>query len=140
MEWSPIVGTFVQKCKFDLGPPGYFITSGDFIYDSDHITQAISYADDEGLMVIKSGFKTDFASIPNITPRWLFDPMRHARLAALPHDFGCRMAQSYDERVTADHVFYEAMGDEGVKQWRRVIMFSAVRANTFRMKIMGAWK
>ena len=124
------MGKFIQDCNFELGPPGHFITVGNFIYQSDY----------KGIVTIKEGFKTDFASIPNTIPRWLFDPMRHARRAALPHDYLCRIAMSHKERVAADHVFYEAMGDEGVKQWRRVIMFSAVRMNTARMRIMGRWR
>lgn len=124
------MGEFIKECGFRLGNPGHFITTDDFIYRSDV----------SGTVSIPKGFPTDFASIPNWVPRWLFDPLRHARLSSLPHDFLCRYATTYKERVTADHVFYEAMGDEGVKQWRRVIMFSAVRANTWRMKVTGKLK
>jgi hypothetical protein len=66
--------------------------------------------------------------------------MKHARLSSLPHDYLCRVATTYEDRVQADHVFYEAMGVEGVKQWRRVAMFSAVRLTTFILKIKGEWK
>jgi len=124
------MGRFVKKCSFHLGPPGYFITSGDFVY------QSFFY----GTVTVPDKFKTDFASIPNLVPRWLFDPFRHARLSSLPHDFLCRFADNYEDRVKADHVFYEAMGDEGVKRWRQVTMFAAVRANTWRMKLVGKLK
>ena len=124
------MGQFVQECGFKLGNPGHFLTIGEFVYHSDRY----------GNIIVPDGFSTDFASIPNWVPRWLFDPMRHARKSALPHDMLCRDALSFEDRVKADHVFYEAMGDEGVKQWRRAIMFSAVRLNTQRMKWMGEWR
>ena len=124
------MGEFIRIPKFSTGRPGHFITDSEGVYDSDRY----------GRIVVPADFETDFASIPNLVPRWLFDPMRHARWSALFHDFLCRDAETYDERVIADHVFYEAMSDEGVKRWRQVTMFSAVRLNTYRMKLMGKWK
>ena len=121
------MGEFVQKTAFHLGDPGEFITTDDFIYRSDRA----------GVVAIGAGFVTDFASIPNVIPRWLFDPMKHARWSALPHDFLCRTSEDYVERVEADWVFHEAMVDEGVKRWRRNCMFAAVRTNSFRMKLIG---
>lgn len=124
------MGKFVRQCDFKLGRPGHFITTSSFIYVSDIA----------GPIEIPAGFVTDFASIPNLVPRWLFDPMRHGRLSALPHDYLCRRASSYEERTEADMVFYEAMGDEGVRQWRRVTMYYAVRIASLKMKLVGKWK
>jgi hypothetical protein len=123
-------GTFVQIPKFTIGRQGHFVTDSEAIYDSEKF----------GRIVVPPNFETDFASIPNWVPRWLFDPMRHARYSAVFHDYLCRTAESYKERVMADHVFLEAMGVEGVKRWRRASMFSAVRANTYRMRLMRKWK
>jgi hypothetical protein len=125
-----MMGTIVKKTTFSLGGPGKFITDSEAIYESDNY----------GTTTVPSGFSTDFASIPNWVPRWLFDPMRHARWSALFHDYRCHEATSFEERRIADHIFLECMVDEAVKPWRRWTMFSAVRLNTERMKIMGKWK
>jgi hypothetical protein len=125
------MGEIVKKTTFSLGNPGHFITDSEAIYHSDR----------HGRTTVPPNFSTDFASIPNWVPRWLFDPMRHARWSALFHDYRCRrMADTYEDRVIADHVFLECMHDEGIKPWRRWSMFSAVRANTYRLKIFGNWK
>lgn len=123
------MGVFIKIPEVDIGGPGEFITKDEAIYQSDKY----------GLVTIPPRFHTDFASIPEWVPRWLFDPMDHGRRAAIFHDYLCRTAMSYKERVIADHVFLEAMKDEG-EGWRRYAMFSAVRANTYRMRLMRHWK
>lgn len=123
-------GRFVKIPKFETGPPGYFITDSEAIYESFK----------HGEIYVPPKFITDFASIPNIVPRVFFDPMRHARHSALFHDRLCRISDSYQTRVFADHIFLEAMHVEGVKKWRRAAMFGAVRINTYRMKLTREWK
>lgn len=124
------MGELLQKSKFSLGKPGHFITDSISIYKSDKY----------GNITVPADFDTDFASIPNVVPRWLFDPLCHARWPALFHDYLCREAESYEERVIADHIFLECMEDVGLPKWRRYIMFSAVRLNTYRLKIIGKWR
>lgn len=124
------MGKITKKTSFSIGKPGEFITDSEAVYVSDSYNE----------VRVPAGFPTDFASIPHWVPRWLFDPMRHARWAALFHDYLCRQANSYKKRVAADHVFLECMTDQKVKSWRRYTMFSAVRANTYRMRIMRYWK
>lgn len=124
------MGEFVLIPAVRIGKPGEFITEGDAIYESD------TY----GTILVPEGFVTDFASIPDWVPRRLFDPLDHARKSALFHDRLCRVASSYKERVMADHVFREAMKDEGVKPWRRFFMYQAVRNNTRWMRLRGEWR
>lgn len=124
------MGRILKKTTFSLGAPGRFITDSEAIYESDVY----------GKVVVEKEFSTDFASIPNWIPRWLFDPLRHGRWPALFHDDLCQKATTYKERVMADHVFFECMTDVGTKKWRKLAMFAAVRANTYRMRLMGKWK
>jgi hypothetical protein len=70
------------------------------------------------------GFITDFASVPSLF--WaLIPPTGKYGAAALVHDY---LYQSkMVSRMTADSIFYEAMGVLCVPQWKRISMWLAVR-------------
>lgn len=88
------------------------------------------------LVEIEKGFQTDLASIPRIPLlRFLFIKNGRHRLAAIPHDFLCRMGLDFS-RVTADKIFLEAMKICKVPRLRRRLMYWAVRINTSRLKLM----
>lgn len=126
------MGQFLEKPKIEIGRPGQFMTCGRTVYLSDLAGE-----------IVVPPMETDFASVPSIVPRRLFDPMRHGRWAAVVHDYLCRHhAKSHADRVLADKVFREALLDEQppMKKWRVNGMYWAVRANTFRMWLMGKWR
>lgn len=79
-----------------------------------------------GLVVVPSGFETDFASIPQGF-RWLVTGHDNTRKPAVVHDFLCRAAQNSKERKQADKIFKEAMKEAGVPWWKRQLCYSAVR-------------
>lgn len=89
------------------------------------------YADEFGYkekeVIIPKGFVTDFAS----TPRFLyplFPPIGIYNKAAIVHDYlyskDCSLKVS---RFEADLFFLQAMEVLGVKKWKRIAMFFAVR-------------
>ena len=88
----------------------------------------------EPLIIVPDGFITDLASIPVIFRSFLLRKNGKHRLAAVVHDFLCR-DKSFN-RVLADKIFLEAMKLCGVSWLRRSLMYSAVRLNTFRIKIL----
>lgn len=80
--------------------------------------------------VVDAGFTTDLASVP----RWL--PLTYAIFggeapaAAVVHDWLYRYGKRYRQiadREEADDVFYEAMLDTGVPNWKAAVMHAAVR-------------
>lgn len=77
--------------------------------------------------LVPSGFITDFASVPRIPlAYWLTGDSAH--MSAVLHDWLCR--ELYPEHMTwleAADVFREAMEAEGVRAWRRWMMYWAVR-------------
>lgn len=90
-----------------------------------------------GDVVIPAGFKTDFASVPQIF--WsIVPPMGKYFVAAVLHDYFYRVPTSrvwdgqpkFDKPVTrklADTIFSEEMKDAKVSWWKRQIMYRAVR-------------
>lgn len=133
---------FLTDPSFKIGGCREFIMHDDLVYQSERF----------GLRKVEASeqfpFVTDFASIPIIVPGWLLNPMGgglldfhgHSRLPAVLHDYLCRVAKAYEERVEADKLFREAMKVKGVNALSRNVMYGAVRANTERMRIMGAWR
>lgn len=94
--------------------------------------------DSAEVIVVPTGFVTDFASIP--WGLWnLFPPLGLWARPAIIHDYlydrGGRMPTKVYRRKEADMVFKEAMEVVGVPAWRREIMFRAVRIGG-----MGGWR
>jgi len=133
---------FVTDPSFKVGGARAFLMHEDLVYDSERYGRCVVTASPE------NPFETDFASIPLVVPKWLLNPLGgglldkdgNSRLPAVLHDHLCRTAQSYRKRVIADKIFLEAMKTTGVGRAGRRIMYSAVRANTERMRMMRKWK
>jgi hypothetical protein len=133
---------FVTNPSFKIGGRRAFLMHQDLIYESDQYGVQTVHA------TLEQPFETDFASIPLIVPKWLLNPLGgglldregHSRLPAVLHDQRCRIATTYQERVFADRLFLEAMEAQGVGRAARRIMYSAVRSNTERMRLMRKWK
>ena len=82
------------------------------------------------LMVVRSGFETDFASIPNAF-RWFLDNAGANSEAAVLHDAVWRESQRDDPRVDpadADGIFRRALRETGSTALTRGLMWGAVRA------------
>ena len=83
------------------------------------------YANLEGDCVdIPEGYITDFASVPRVF--WhIVPPDGQYTQAAVVHDY------LYDNEIyskeKADHIFYQAMGVLGVPDWKRNVMYWAVK-------------
>lgn len=99
----------------------------------------VGSADSAEIIIVPSGFKTDFASIP-FGARNLFPPLGLWGRPAIIHDFlyategtgafRCRrwITRPIDyTRPEADAIFKEAMKVVGVPAWRREVMYRAVR-------------
>jgi hypothetical protein len=133
---------FTTDPSFKIGGSRAFLMHENLVYLSDR------YGMQSVLASLEDPFETDFASIPLIVPKWLLNPLGgglldrygRSRLPAVLHDDRCRTAKSYEERVRADKMFLESMEAQKVGKGARRIMYSAVRANTERMKIMRKWK
>lgn len=84
---------------------------------------------------IPPGYIFDGASIPRLA--WIvigapFDPQ--FCLAACVHDWYCDQSQKtsdYQARVIGDAVFFALLQRAGVSRWRRVLMYLAVRLNSW---------
>lgn len=84
---------------------------------------------------IPVGYRFDGASIPKIA--WAiigapFDPQ--FCLAACMHDWYCEHsheAGDYQARVIGDAVFFALLAKAKVPRWRRVLMYLAVRLNSW---------
>lgn len=133
---------FTTNPSFKIGGSRKFLMHQNLVYESKRFGLQIVYGS------LEDPFETDFASIPPVIPRWLLDPMGGglldrkglSRKPAVLHDYKCRTAVSYEERVEADKMFREAMKAEGVGRFARNTMYAAVRANTGRMRLMRKWK
>lgn len=91
------------------------------------LTQFEYYIGDEPgdeVIVVPEGTVTDLASVPRLL--WaIFPPYGRYAKAAIIHDY--LYDQAIKTKSFADKTFYEAMGVLGVPQWRRTLMYWAVR-------------
>ena len=80
----------------------------------------------ERAVEIRRGFRTDLASVPRLL--WpLVPPFGRYSMAAVVHDFLYAQGGREADRCQADWAFYHLMVALGVRPWRRVLMFLAVR-------------
>lgn len=104
---SPLVVRVIDDAQSELVKP--------LVYRSAHLARVVT---------VPAGFRTDFASVPRAPfAYWLTGGA--ARLASVVHDY--LLVQGF-QRATADAVFLEAMRASAVPWWRRVLMWSGVRA------------
>ncbi len=87
-------------------------------------TKPFKYISDKGVKIeIPQGYSTDLDSVPRV-------PFLHAWLkgratkSAVIHDW---LYYNKHNRAEADKIFLAAMKDEGVRAWRRVPIYLAVR-------------
>ncbi len=102
----------------------------------------IYYVGEKGsdeFLYVRSGFTTDFASIPRLAWPIIGHPAGDHGKAAVVHDW---LYQNPDDGVDkprtrrrCDQVFLEAMKVLGIGWWRRSAMYCAVRVGG-----RGAWK
>lgn len=87
-----------------------------------------------GRITITRGFLTDFDSVPRLPlAYWLLK--NRAKMAPVVHDwlyFNGAIRGEPIERATADRVFLDAMREEGVRWWRRRLIWLGVRAGGWR--------
>lgn len=88
----------------------------------------VGSADSLEKIVVPKGFVTDFASVPK--GLWnIFPPFGPWAPAAVVHDYLYKTKGAYGfyTRKQADKIFKEAMEVVGVPQWKRELMYNAVR-------------
>ena len=78
----------------------------------------------DGIVVVPSGFETDFASVPRLPVVYVLSG-NTAHKAAVIHDY--LYSSGICTRAAADKVFFEAMKLSGVSGWRRWMMYAGVR-------------
>jgi hypothetical protein len=89
------------------------------------VTHAFPYEHDDGrVFTVPAGFETDFASVPRFFWR-IFPPHGRYGKAAVLHDFLYRTGAV--ARRDADHIFFDAMHELGVRFFTRWTIWSAVR-------------
>ena len=76
------------------------------------------------LFIVPAGFETDLATIPRVLSPF-FPRVGDNLPAAILHDY--LYAEKMFSRKMADEIFNEMMKKFGVKTWRRVMMYYAVR-------------
>ena len=79
-------------------------------------------------IVVKKGFVTDFASVPNdVILQGIVPRNGRERAAAVLHDWIYRGHEPSYTRKMADDLFLEAMKSVGFPLWRAYIAYLAVR-------------
>lgn len=78
------------------------------------------------MLVVPTGFKTDFSSVPRL-PLIFSVAGDTAHASATLHDYLYRHHSGDVERAMADRIFNDAMVAEKVPAWRRLLMFAGVR-------------
>jgi hypothetical protein len=93
------------------------------------LTWEIGFKGSGLVWTVPAGFASDLASIP-LLARLVFDrgDSRYAK-AAILHD---HMLDAGFDRLTAAAEFHSALRADGVKRWRRLVMFLAVALWKYR--------
>ena len=101
-----------------------------FEYHTEHICDGLPVREVDGSMYVVQiinvprGYVTDLASVPRAL--WtIFPPHGRYAKAAIVHDY--LYSNAIGSKRWADQVFFEAMGVLGVPQWRKCVMYWAVR-------------
>lgn len=127
----PLQHQVVALPDSELPPPvvTYHVALGAWSLESDYL-----YRRDGHLLLVPAGFTFDLASIPRLV--WVvIAPFELSIAAPLLHDFLYRhrgvpavdhSARTYT-RAEADRLFLEVMTREGVRRWRMLAAFGAVR-------------
>lgn len=87
----------------------------------------VYYSDLVGVIIVPSGFVTDFASVPRIALSYLLVG-NTAHAAAIVHDYLYRKDSiPLVSKEKADAVFKEAMRTTKIPLWRQKILYAGVR-------------
>jgi hypothetical protein len=77
---------------------------------------------------VPKGYKTDGASIPRFAWPIVGPPLYVPYFpASIIHDYLCDTADTYEQRVLADAVFFLLLQRLHIEVWRRTVMYLAVR-------------
>lgn len=108
------------------------------------LDQPYRYQDGDSLITVPAGFEFDLSSVPRPL-WWLIAPFELSISAPLLHDFlyratgsppaGCIDPVRTYTRREVDEMFRRIMVEEGVRAWRRIAAFWAVR-----LFAAGAWR
>ena len=96
--------------------------------DAWEVIQPLAYmTQDERLVLVQVGYRTDLASVPRLA--WRIVPRDHgpARRPAVLHDHIYTDQTHRFSKAEADRIFYEALLDEGVGPVLAWLMYTAVR-------------
>ena len=90
------------------------------------LTKPFGYTSDkyDTSIMVPEGFVTDFASVPRMPLTWLLAGGIGQKSAVI-HDY--MYVNALKTRKLADAMFYESLGVMEVSQWRRYLMWLAVR-------------
>lgn len=113
------MSSFTNSPPLQLSPDGEMWTvAEDFEY-------RVGSEDSGEVIKVPKGFMSDGASIPKIFWSWIGGPTGRYFYAAVLHDW--LYYKKIYKRAKADKIFYEAMGVLGVPNWKRSMMYMAVR-------------
>ena len=88
-------------------------------------------------VTVPAGYPTDGYSIPQCLWSVVGHPLGQLHLIpAVIHDYLCDQAQTYDDRLLADAVFFHLLTEFGVPRWKRTVFYIGVRIRGFQT--MGA--
>lgn len=93
------------------------------------VIQPLAYSvDGSALITVPVGFRTDFASIPNIAVAIFGRPSGEVAPPSVLHDF--LYSTKYEgsiNRQEADNIFLQALNEAGVSWFKRMSLYLAVR-------------
>lgn len=92
-------------------------------------------------IVVPEGFVSDGASIPRCFWWLVGPPIRSNHLIpAVTHDYLCKQATSYQERILGDAVFRMLLKDYEVPIWKRLVMYAGVRVQGLITWSKKSWR
>jgi hypothetical protein len=104
------------------------------------LVEPLTYRGKWDTWTVRSGFCTDFASVPRVVT-WLIPRYGRYTKAAILHDYLCTQAEvGKIDRADADGVFRRALRELGVAFLRRWLMWAAVRLDAARTRPSTLWR
>lgn len=105
--------------QFDLSGNGRYLT----------LTDPFGFADRGIVVVVPSGFQTDFNSVPR--PLWVWFPPWECPEAALIHDYLYRQP-GHRSRADVDAIHRRIMAIKGERRSKRIAVWLGIRAGGWR--------
>ncbi len=124
-----MAGMFITKLQYDrdvIGSNVWIVLTNPLVY----------MTSDGEKLTVPTGFRSDGASIPRIVWFLIGHPFGSYLESAVVHDFPYKNPNKWflgtkNKRKRADWVILDAMTSQGIKKWRRKIMYRTLR--------MGGW-